>query len=190
MPADTPARCEPAEDAREIVRRLRRPINTIHLCETAVKAAVLIERKVAEIDWLRVVVDGTTWDDKPLPEDDEIMAAHPGNRTASDVTYAEAMRLVGARRSKVSLCNLVNWLLAKIAATADREKALVEALKDARKFIAAELDVRLDSFCLKGTDGKPDISTLDDSDGGTCGEAMDFLARIDAALAKVKGPQA
>lgn len=56
------------------------------------------------------------------------------------------------------------------------------ALIDARVFLQAELDVRLDSYCLKGPDGKPDISTLAEEDGGCVGEAMDFLARIDSAL--------
>jgi hypothetical protein len=37
------------------------------------------------------------WEDSPLPEDDEIAASHPV-RTHLHGTYAEAMRLVGARR--------------------------------------------------------------------------------------------
>lgn len=52
----------------------------------------------------------TAWDDKPLPEDAEIEAAHPV-RTKQHARYAEAMRLVGARHSKGGLVALVNWLL-------------------------------------------------------------------------------
>lgn len=53
------------------------------------------------------------WDDKPLPEDERIKAAHP-TRTGRHDLYAEAMRLVGARHSKGGLVELVNWLLARI----------------------------------------------------------------------------
>jgi hypothetical protein len=54
-----------------------------------------------------------TWDDdKPLPEDAEISAAHPLRSGRHDL-YAEAMRLVGAKRSKFALVELVTWLLLK-----------------------------------------------------------------------------
>jgi hypothetical protein len=66
---------------------------------------------------------------------------------------------------------------------------LLAALRDARNFIQAELDTRLDSFCTKGPDGKPDISTLDDADGGHVGEAVDCLARIDAAITLATGAE-
>lgn len=49
-------------------------------------------------------------DDRPLPEDAAIEAAYP-TRSGSHREYAEAMRLVGARRSKGGLVALVNWLL-------------------------------------------------------------------------------
>lgn len=52
------------------------------------------------------------WGDQPLPEDAEIAAAHPLRSGRSDL-YGEAMRLVGARRSKSSLVDLVTWLLLK-----------------------------------------------------------------------------
>lgn len=52
------------------------------------------------------------WGDQPLPEDAEITAAHPMNSGRHDL-YAEAMRLVGARRSKAALVELVTWLLLK-----------------------------------------------------------------------------
>lgn len=50
--------------------------------------------------------------DAPLPEDDAIRAAHP-LRTHDHATYAEAMRLVGAKHSKRALVDLVNWLLVR-----------------------------------------------------------------------------
>lgn len=51
-----------------------------------------------------------TDDDKPLPEDAEIKAAFPTRSERHDL-YGEAMRLVGARRSKGGLVALVTWLL-------------------------------------------------------------------------------
>ena len=59
--------------------------------------------------------DVSEWIDKPLPEDDAIMRAHPINTGRHDI-FLEAMRLVGARHSKSSLVSLVNWLLAERAA--------------------------------------------------------------------------
>lgn len=50
--------------------------------------------------------------DTPLPEDAAIKAAHP-TRTGRHDLYAEAMRLVGARRSKGGLVELVCWLLGR-----------------------------------------------------------------------------
>lgn len=52
-------------------------------------------------------------DDRPLPEDEQIATAHP-TRTGQHATYEEAMRLVGARRSKMGLVTLVNWLLVRM----------------------------------------------------------------------------
>lgn len=60
------------------------------------------------------------WEDQPLPEDDAIRAAFP-TRTGDHSTYAEAMRLVGAKRSKGALVSLVNWLL--VERTRQREAA-------------------------------------------------------------------
>lgn len=53
-----------------------------------------------------------TADDKALPEDEQIKVAHP-LRSGSHALYAEAMRLVGAKRSKGALVELVNWLLTR-----------------------------------------------------------------------------
>ena len=59
------------------------------------------------------------WGDKSLPEDSAIQAAHPLNGGDPD-RMAEAMRLVGAKRSKAALVELVNWLLAREAAAYQR----------------------------------------------------------------------
>lgn len=66
--------------------------------------------------------------DKPLPEDDAILAAHPLQSGRHDC-HAEAMRLVGAKRSKFALVALVNWRLAQLAAERERSAKLIEALK-------------------------------------------------------------
>lgn len=51
------------------------------------------------------------WDDTPLwPEDVKMDAAHPCE-SGDHKNYMEAMRLVGACKSKSRLVNLVNWLL-------------------------------------------------------------------------------
>lgn len=59
---------------------------------------------------LRRVENNPKWDDVPLPEDEKIDAVHPTRSGRHDL-YTEAMRLVGARRSKRGLVDLVNWLL-------------------------------------------------------------------------------
>lgn len=53
-----------------------------------------------------------TVNDKPLPEDDEIKAVFP-TRSGNFRRYEEAVRLVGAKRSKYALVDLVNWLLSR-----------------------------------------------------------------------------
>lgn len=65
------------------------------------------------------------WGDTPLPEDDAIKAAHP-TRTGRHDLYAEAMRLVGARRSKGGLVELVNWLLAERDAVVNQHSELLK----------------------------------------------------------------
>ena len=84
-------------------------------------------------------------------------------------------------------------MLAAIRYEFDAEKAaahlmvaapeLLAALHKAREFVQAELDVRVDSHTIGG-----DLSTLDEADGGICGEAIDMLAVIDAALTKAAAP--
>lgn len=67
------------------------------------------------IGLLDEIEDWRKWDDRPLPEDEEIDAAFPTRSDRHD-TYAEAMRLVGARYSKGELVALVNWLLIRAEA--------------------------------------------------------------------------
>lgn len=60
------------------------------------------------------------WDDQPLPGVDEmIKAAHP-TRSGKHTLFQRAQRLVGARRSKGGLVELVNWLLVEVEAAKGR----------------------------------------------------------------------
>ena len=52
-------------------------------------------------------------EDQSLPEDEQIQAAFP-METGDHKSYEEAMRLVGAKRSKAALVDLVNWLLHRL----------------------------------------------------------------------------
>ena len=61
-------------------------------------------------------------DDRPLPEDAAIAAAHP-LRSGDHARYMEALRLVGAKRSKCALVDLVSWLLSRIPAAQGGESA-------------------------------------------------------------------
>lgn len=99
---------------RELRRAARR------LAKLALKQAEQLRKEHAESDALitRIIkleaeIDRTSvneWDDRPIPEDAEIHAAFPTRSERHDL-YAEAMRLVGAKRSKGELVKLVNWLL-------------------------------------------------------------------------------
>lgn len=75
-------------------------------------------------------------DKQPLPEDAAIEAAHP-LRTGDHATYAEAMRLVGARSAKGDLVDLVNWLLRQ--RRIDSEKGLLLRLLPADITLINEL---------------------------------------------------
>lgn len=68
--------------------------------------------------------DALQWSegDVPLPEDDEIRGAHP-NVSGEHETWGEAMRLVGAKRSKGALVGLVNWLLVERKRLQDQQHA-------------------------------------------------------------------
>ena len=79
-------------------------------------AAALITRQNERIERLTALTAAWAPDgDEPLPEDKEIDACHP-LKSKDHAGYMEAMRLVGAKRSKGALVNLVHWLLFRIAA--------------------------------------------------------------------------
>lgn len=68
--------------------------------------AIMCERATARaLEW--------SDSDQPLPEDDAIAAAHPLKSGRHDL-YQEAMRMVGAKRSKGALVDLVTWLLVRV----------------------------------------------------------------------------
>ena len=85
--------------------------NPFRLCDTG---ATLIQ-SAPQGQW--------TAEDQPLPEDIAIAEAHP-MATGDHSTYMEAVRLVGAKRSKYALVDLVNWLLVekKKATQTERER--------------------------------------------------------------------
>lgn len=86
-------------------------------CDALITRIVKLE---AEID--RTSVD--EWDDRELRPEEEaaIHAAFP-TRSGRHELYAEAMRLVGAKRSKGELVKLVNWLLLRAEGPLEGAKA-------------------------------------------------------------------
>lgn len=70
--------------------------------------------------------------DESLPEDVDIVAAFPLGRTDPGrfEVYAEAQRLVSAKRSKAALVDLVNWLLVREAEARRERYRLREALTE------------------------------------------------------------
>lgn len=61
-------------------------------------------------------------EDQPIVEDIAIEAAHPLITDRHDL-YVEAMRMVGAKRSKFALVALVNWLLYERAKLSEKSPA-------------------------------------------------------------------
>lgn len=112
-----------------------------------------------------------TEEDQPLPEDDAIMAQHPIN-SCNHAQYAEALRLVGAKRSKYALVDLVNWLLAKRDALAAK---LAEAERDAERYRFIRDADRSD--CITRELGLYAMETLDEY----VDAAMEDESAIDAA---------
>lgn len=83
---------------------------------------------------------------------------------------------------------------AKTAATRLRGKQhwqvrreMIAALKEARRFVAMNLQELLESCCVTGDDGEPDRSTIDEMDLPAVEDAERALAKIDAALARDDG---
>lgn len=111
MDAKIPSPAEIAAQAQE-VRDLLAQVKSMPLAERATAAIEMLRKNRPEgaVILLHTMVEDLTWSDGPLPEDEQIQAAHPV-RSGDHETYAEARRLVGARHSKHALIDLVNWLL-------------------------------------------------------------------------------
>lgn len=110
---------------RELRRAARR------LAKMTLKLAADLRHEHAECDALctRIVkleaeIDRTSkdeWDDKELsPEEEQAMHEAFPTRSGRHELYAEAMRLVGAKRSKGELVKLVNWLLHRAQPPTDK----------------------------------------------------------------------
>lgn len=84
---------------------------TTQLSHAVAKMDALLA-KVQELERDLEAARQWTEEDQPLPEDEAIEAARP-MRTQRHDLYHEAMRMVGAKRSKYALVDLVNWLLAE-----------------------------------------------------------------------------
>lgn len=141
--------------------------------------AAALAAKDAEIEALKlslVRAAGWTEHDQPLPEDDAILAAFPvgTNRDAGRfATYAEAQRLVSAKRSKGALVDLVNWLLAR-AERAEKAEAEVERLRaDAERYRVARAKVCIVGDAFHVINLRPTYVAPD--------AAIEFDAAIDAA---------
>lgn len=138
--------------------------------------AAALAAKDAEIEALKlslVRAAGWTEHDQPLPEDDAILAAFPvgTNRDAGRfATYAEAQRLVSAKRSKGALVDLVNWLLAR-AERAEAEAAGLRA--DAGRYRVARAKVCIVGDAFHVINLRPTYVAPD--------AAIEFDAAIDAA---------
>lgn len=91
---------------QEIIRlKMQEEIDTLR------KRVFAFEKQVDALTRANATED---WDDNELPEDAAISAAFPTRSNRHDL-YQEAMRMVGAKRSKHGLVKLVNWLLYRIA---------------------------------------------------------------------------
>lgn len=64
---------------------------------------------------------GDDYEDQPIAEDEQIHKAFPTRSGRHDL-YAEAMRMVGAKRSKGALVALVTWLLLRTETAQVKEK--------------------------------------------------------------------
>lgn len=93
------------------VREIAKAANKLH--------TLIVHHKLSYIgrmveDLRQQLENPAAWpDDAPIPEDPEIARAHPTESGDHD-TYAEAARLVGAKRGKFTLTSLVNMLLHRV----------------------------------------------------------------------------
>ena len=100
-------------ELRRAARRLAKMVLRIE--EERKKEHAECDALMTRIVKLEAEIDRTSkdeWDDRELRPEEEaaIHAAFPTRSERHDL-YAEAMRLVGAKRSKNELVKLVNWLL-------------------------------------------------------------------------------
>lgn len=97
-------------------------VNLERELQTTLRENAGLKEKLAQIPiW--------TDDDKPLAEEADIVAAHPTN-SGSDETFVEALRMVGAKRSKYGLVALVNWLLVRLQSHPSPATVPVEDVKN------------------------------------------------------------
>lgn len=82
-----------------------------------------------------------TEDDQELPEDAAIREAFPTRSGRHDL-YGEAMRLVGAKRSKGALVALVTWLLLRVDSLAKDNQDLRESYDALRERLREKIGVR------------------------------------------------
>lgn len=87
--------------------------------DPSMRCVLRVQERVHLLEDMLEMSEEWSDDDEPLPEDDAIKAAFP-TRSGSHETYAEAMRMVGAKRSKGALVALVNWLLVELGQLAER----------------------------------------------------------------------
>ena len=102
--------------------------------------------------------------DAPLPEDAEIAASHPLRIGRHDL-YAEAMRLVGARRSKGGLVELACWLLTRVAKAEKRHLELLVAALPGSAFMARS-GMSVDSLHTLAVDHVVALQKVHESNGG------------------------
>lgn len=84
--------------------------------ETSVETVKTLRARIKDLE--EQLARATEWseDDKPVPEDEAILSVHPATcENPNHDLYIEAMRLVGAKRSKYALVDLVNWLLVRLS---------------------------------------------------------------------------
>ena len=98
------------------------------------KLARVYQEARREIERLKKWTD----QDEPLPEDAEILRHHPVEND-NHASYVEAMRLVGAKRSKGALVDLTNWLLQRATAA---ESALAALREQAERDAEAAINSR------------------------------------------------
>lgn len=98
------------------------------LCREVEAQDVAITTLRAEVERLTALT--AAWapsGDETLPEDKQIASIHP-TKSGDHDGYMEAMRLVGAKRSKGALVDLVHWLLTFKARAEKMEAAGLEAV--------------------------------------------------------------